>query len=207
MRRRTLLASVCGSAAVLGGCTVPQSDSRDRSYIPRSADGFPTHTTGFRDLNPWDFDEREPAQTITIGSETDLEDSFEPHDIYLWNTLAERDIDIRLIDMWEREIVFDETETVPSDSIYSFTVWTPAVYLLELYVPDTDTQQVLRIRCRFFDCNISSTRVALEADDQFEAIAQSTLALCPNPICESGESIEERAAEISINLSPDVDLE
>ncbi|OVE84956.1 hypothetical protein B2G88_11390 [Natronolimnobius baerhuensis] len=190
---------------MLGGCTVPQSDSRDRSYIPRSAAEFPIATADFRDMNPRRFDEREPAQTIAIGSEAALEDSFEPHDIYLWNRITERDIDIRLIDMWEREVVFDETETVPADSIYSFTVWAPAVYLLELVVPATDTQQVLRIPCRVFDCNITSTRVALEADDQFDAVAQSTVVLCPNPICESGESIQ--IEDVSINSSVELDLE
>lgn len=213
MKRRRFLetASVVASGG-LAGCTL---DAASRGGGNQSGDGgvsnspseYPVSTGGLR------FQELESAEIheeVSVGDPSALPDGDVPHAVTLWNAARPSDevqwtvpavgndpqrrkwgpaveIGLRVRDVDRSTVVHDRTYEIPADEIVEIVLESPAQYLLELLSPGGRSLQILRVPCRYFDCNSSGTYIGVFSDGVVNSTAHSSMAYCPSSACSSEE--------------------
>ncbi|WP_226482932.1 hypothetical protein [Natrinema amylolyticum] len=187
MNRRTILAGAgfafstpfagCLADSVSSGDTGAEHDP-DSSDIPDSPGDYPVNTGGLEE-----FDPESTYEEIDIGSREGVDDSSRPHDVEIWNEAAESEVVLRTIDFREELVVHHETYEIPDDTSLSVSLVEPSEYLIEMRVPATETQRMLRVPCHFFDCNASVTRIGIFEDGKMRSSVLLTTAACPSAEC------------------------
>lgn len=188
MNRRTALTILPTAATTLltAGCVVP-GRLADRATpttgpTPTRTDGRTTPTNaGSRTGTPTstqrriEFDPERVATEVTLGDRTEGVEGLRPHSIRVWNdTPAERMVGMEL--RRSAETVLDEEYAVPADASVAVVLKDPAVYTAALR--SGDAEATIDIGEKWFDCNNSSTEVALSADPSFRWQFVTTFAEC-----------------------------
>ena len=196
MNRRTVLAGVGSAlAASSAGClvdgepsanasndgpseTTEETDTPDESGTSEAFSEYPIDTDGFRA-----FDPDRTAETIDVGSRSGVASSYGPHHVDIWNAAGVPAVDVRITDATDESVVYRETNEIPDDAALSISLLDPSPYRLEIRLPATGSRQTLRIPCRFFDCNYSTTRIGLFENGEIAASVLATTAACSSATC------------------------
>lgn len=187
MNRRTVIASAgLALSTSFAGClanSTPLGDTGNEndpsnSDIPDSPSDYPVNTGELEE-----FDPGSTYMEVDIGSREGVDDAYKPHDVGIWNEVAESEVTLRIIDYTEESVIHYETYEIPDGTSLSVSLLKPSEYLVEVSVPDTETQHIVRVPCRFFDCNASVTQIAVFEDGQMRSSVLATTVACPSAEC------------------------
>ena len=187
MNRRTVLTGTgfalsASSAGCLGNSGLSGDTGDD--YGPDDSDTVDSASD--YPVNTGDLEEFDPERTykeVAVGDRDGVDDSYRPHDVAIWNEAAESEVGLRIVDSTEESVVHHETYQIPADTTLSVSLLEPSEYRIEVRVPATETQHTLRVPCRFFDCNVSSTRIGVFEEGQMRSSVLSTTMACPSAEC------------------------
>lgn len=185
MDRREVLTALAASSTTLltAGCTVPGRTSSgsggghrgtaDRTETPANT-ASPTATKADRSI---EFDPERVAREVTIGDRTEGVEGLRPHSIRVWNdSPAERTVAMELLRGTRTEPVLDEAYAVAADASVVVVLKDPAAYTAVLR--SGEATATIDVPERWFDCNYSTTEVALSPDDGFRWQFVTTFAEC-----------------------------
>lgn len=200
MKRRTILANVAGVAAAgAAGClasgspggggdddgtTTSDDDPGTTPDDPTTTPGDdPTTTPGDGPPDPadWNPSSRSPVETATLGSREGVPfpDNNRPHSVWVWNA-ARQDRTITLSVRAGGTTVDEREYEVPADGWVSVTLDEPATYDLVLAV-DGERAGSVAVDQGNFDCNDSTTKVAVGPDGSVDSVVESTMVACAGP--------------------------
>lgn len=187
MNRRTVLAGVCfalpaSSAGCLGSSGLSGATGDEHEPDDSATLDSPTDVP----VNMGDLAEFDPERTykeITVRSRDGVAESYRPHDVAIWNEAAEPEVGLRITESAGGSVVHHETYEIPADTTLSVSLLEPSEYRIEVRVPAAGTRHTLRVPCRFFDCNVSSTQIGVFEDGQMRSSVISTTMECPSAEC------------------------
>jgi len=220
MKRRALLGSLFSlGAGSLAGClfTRRSDDPRNRANEMPGGNGTDRPSTtstrtpddslspisdGFR----WAPAGDSPARRFTVGSRSAVTfpDAHRPHHVQILNDGDERrEFSLRVT---SATASFERTVSLASHRRVAIDLSEPGTYRLAV-AADGDEPTRVRIPRESFDCNDSTTRVAVRADGRVEWTTESASASCRPPavvnrsISVEGRSCGDAASEASVSFA------
>lgn len=181
MNRRKLLAAVGAGATGMAGffgegaTGTGQETTTTQTTTATAGEGF----TGI------DSSAERPFATISVGSRAGVEnpDNNLPHAVRVWNDSDEsRTIGVRLVRgdaATDGEPVVDRRVEFPADGYLAIRLLEPASYRLSVQPGGGGEAETIEIPRSQFDCNDSTTEVAVTADGQVKSETVTTEAECP----------------------------
>ena len=197
MQRRQVLALLATTAGGFAGCfgngtadADPDSDRTTATPPPSpSSTPSPTPPVSTGDL-AGSFDPSGTAAYVPVGSREGVEDAFGPHDVRIWNAGGDqRTVRVRVRDTLAGTPAHEAAHTIPADEALQVDLREPSRYVVELWGP-TIVTTTLRVPCRLFDCNESSTLVAVRSTGDVDSSVLSTMAGCSGgqpPKCDAAD--------------------
>lgn len=183
LHRGGALTTVVGLAGCLGSASdeslpgdVGTSDGTETTDHDRGTDdGTDGEFSGIRSV----YDE--PFRTIPLGDRDGVPfpENNRPHDLRVWNAAdSVRDVSLRVAR--DGEVLLDRTVDFAADAYLTVVLNEPAEYRVSVGLPD-DEPTTFEVSRRSFDCNTSTTDVAVTSDGSVETITTSTLLGCYGP--------------------------
>jgi len=184
-RRKVLTAAGLTTLAPLSGCSSVNFGSEGGNEdteleIPDSPDEYPVSEG---DLSLPEFEPGEKYIEFDIQSREGIDDAFGPHGVSVWNATVESAVSLGIIDVLDTSVHHHESYKIPHNQEIFVSLLNPSKYILNIRVPDRETEQTLLVPCGFFDCNESSTLIGIFDGGQIESTVRSTRAACPGYDC------------------------
>lgn len=204
MQRRTVLAGVGAAVATLAGCTTlgetgegeagkPPGDSGNETP-GEGGTGTPGESTPTPESNPerngsdsdqpevdfWEYDPSETAAQRVVGNESATAgENVRPHVVSIWNAAPEeRTLAVHVYDDRAGRTRMQDAIDLPADTDLQITLAEPGAYEIEISTTGTNTTETVTVGPEYFDCNASSTNVAVWPTGSVDYRTMTTLALC-----------------------------
>lgn len=199
--RREVLQTITATAPVglagclYGGASAPTDSSPGTD---QAATGEPTSTSSPTTTPPptpettppeqigggVDAEDKPTYKRVQVGSREGVNDDFNPHDIFVWNSRdGEKSVAVRILDRIAESTVHRAEYTIPAGEDVKIRLLTPSKYYVQLWGPAVNSPQTLLVPCERFDCNYSSTIIGIFEGGEVRATILTTLAACPGYEC------------------------
>lgn len=187
MERRKFLGTLSIGVVSTAGCSAIQSrfnmgsENEENSGRSLTMSSAPTEKFKTPTKIEWgDYDiEQFSKITIEVGAtnNTDTDSRIRPNEILLLNAATiHRLIEFQLIDKNEDAIILHDIHELKSNTALRIRVNEPSEYVLNVYVPETDTGGTIRIA--EFDCNRRGKIIKAPADGELKLASDMTLMDC-----------------------------